>query len=206
MAAAPSPVELLKLEYERLKVEQAQRLGFRDNMLFVHLVAVGGVASWAFTNLDKPHGPDALLVIPWICVVMGWTYLINDHAVSRIGRYVRLVLEKRAAQHGSAATVEYTEDDHVRRTISHVFGWEPFHRADKRRYWRKRYQFLVDAVTFFAPGALALGGYAVHHQFQLSGFIWSVVGAEAFLLLWLLWQVFVYADFGWRKQPEADPD
>ena len=35
--------ELLKAEYERIKSEQAQRIGFRDNMLFVYLAAVGAV-------------------------------------------------------------------------------------------------------------------------------------------------------------------
>lgn len=203
MAAEPSPVELLKIEYDRLKVEQAQRIGFRDNMLFVHLAAVGGVASWVFTNLDKPHGRDALFIIPWVCLVLGWTYLVNDHAVSRIGKYLRHILEKRATQCSPAGAVEYTEDDNVRHTISDVFGWEPFHRLDKRRYWRKRSQFIVDALTFIAPGALALIGFAVHNGFDLPWHYWTAIAVEALCLLWLLWQVFVYADFGWGEEAKA---
>ncbi len=201
MSAEHLQLELLRSEYEQIKLEQGQRIGFRDNMIFVHLVAFGGVASWVLTNLDKPYVPQALLIIPWVCLVLGWTYLVNDHAVLRIGKYIRQVLEKRALEFRSGNAVEYTEDDNVRRTISDVFGWEPFHRMDKRRHWRKRFQFIVDALTFVAPGGLALGGYGLLLNWSLSWYQWAAIVGESVCLLWLLWQFLDYADFGWGTQP-----
>jgi hypothetical protein len=110
MSADEMPKEFLGVEYDKLKSEQAQRIGFRDNMLFVHLAAVGSVASWVLTNLDKPNVVYALLVIPWICLILGWTYTVNDHAVSRIGKYIRLVVDKRASKIVGLEPVEVIEN------------------------------------------------------------------------------------------------
>jgi hypothetical protein len=76
-------------EYNKLKDEQIQRIGFRDNMIYVNLVAVGGAAAFSVSDVARLH---VLLVIPWICFVLGWTYLVNDEKISAIGRYVRLTL------------------------------------------------------------------------------------------------------------------
>jgi hypothetical protein len=91
--------QLLKSEYEQLKQEQRQRIGFRDNLLFVQLAAVGSIGSWVAIQLAQ-NAPapevEALLLIPWVWVVLGWTYIVNDHAISRIGRYVRRIVNNRA--------------------------------------------------------------------------------------------------------------
>jgi addiction module antidote-like protein len=52
--------ELLTVEYDRLKSEQIQRIGFRDNLLFVHLAATGAIASWALTNVNTGLGRESL--------------------------------------------------------------------------------------------------------------------------------------------------
>ncbi|NJK28616.1 MAG: hypothetical protein HC925_09725 [Coleofasciculaceae cyanobacterium SM2_3_26] len=60
-------------EYTSLKAEQTQRIGFRDNLLYVTLGAFGGILSFAVSN---PANYFALLVLPWICLILGWTYLV----------------------------------------------------------------------------------------------------------------------------------
>ena len=104
-------------EYNKLKDEQIQRIGFRDNMIYVNLVAVGGVAAFAVSDATYLY---VLLVIPWVCFVLGWTYLVNDEKISAIGRYIRLVLVKSL---GTKLSV----------SESQLFGWEIAHRDDNRR-------------------------------------------------------------------------
>src|SRR4051794_25819998 len=78
-------VNILMKEYERLKDEQARRIGFRDGQIFVTLGAIGGLASYATVHKDD----RVFLLIPWVCVIMGWNYLVNDEKISAIGRYIR---------------------------------------------------------------------------------------------------------------------
>ncbi|RWX48825.1 hypothetical protein VT99_10522 [Candidatus Electrothrix marina] len=53
-------------EYSSLKAEQASRIGFRDNLLYVTLGVVGGVCAYA---VKKPEHASALLLIPWACFI-----------------------------------------------------------------------------------------------------------------------------------------
>lgn len=76
-------------EFDKLKSEQIARLGFRDNLIYVTIVAVSGILSFALTNLANY---DALLLVPWATLILGWTYLVNDEKISAIGRYIRLTL------------------------------------------------------------------------------------------------------------------
>lgn len=62
-------------EYDKLKNERMQRIGFRDNLLYVTLVLFGTVLAFA---LSEKGNPDTLLVLPWVSLVLGWTYLMND--------------------------------------------------------------------------------------------------------------------------------
>ena len=76
-------------EYDKLKTEQTQRIGFRDNLPYVTLCLFGGTIAITTTNYY------ALLVVPWICLILGWTYLVNDEKISAIGRYnCRKIVEK----------------------------------------------------------------------------------------------------------------
>lgn len=105
-------------EYEKLKLEQSKRIGFRDNLLYVTLGVYGGVASFAASN---PANYYAFLILPWTCLILGWTYLVNDEKVSAIGRYIRLTLVKNIKE----KTGEVAPDS--------LFGWETAHRNDRRR-------------------------------------------------------------------------
>lgn len=64
------------LEYEKLEEEQGRRIHFRDNMRYVTLATIGVVAAQAAKS-----SPELWLVIPWICVVLGWNYVANAHSV-----------------------------------------------------------------------------------------------------------------------------
>lgn len=84
--------EMLMREYEANKNESTARIGFRDNLLYVNLAAVGAVFAYALgPSVITKDGTyvSALLVIPWVTVILGWTYLVNDHHISRLGRFVR---------------------------------------------------------------------------------------------------------------------
>ncbi len=55
-------LEIFFKEYDKLKSEQAQRIGFRDNLLYVTLGLFGTLVSFAVSN---PSNYYALLVVPW---------------------------------------------------------------------------------------------------------------------------------------------
>jgi hypothetical protein len=171
-------LEVYLKEYEKLKDEQTQRIGFRDNLLYVTLGVFGAIISFAFSNKTNYY---ALLVIPWGCLILGWNYLVNDEKISALGRYVRLTLvEKIKEQTG------YTD-------IESIFGWEIAHRSDKRRKRRKIEQLIIDEVTFVFSGVVALVAFrflATQLSLPIHIFWWI----ELILLLILGVELVIYAD------------
>ncbi|MFD7691152.1 hypothetical protein [Streptomyces sp. NPDC059781] len=132
--------QLLLAEYQTVKDEQKARIGFRDNLLYVTLAVVAAVIAAA----AQAKQPSMLLALPPVCVVLGWTYLVNDEKISAIGRYVRDDLGPRLAAlaaNGSGFT---------------TFGWEAYHRSDTRRRSRKRIQTVIDLTAFCAVPLAAL--------------------------------------------------
>lgn len=87
---------LLIKEYEKLRDEQHKRIEFRDHIIFLTLAFIGTVFSFA---LEKPDLNIALLVLPFLCKVLGWTYLANDEKISAIGNYVRTCLVPKLPEH-----------------------------------------------------------------------------------------------------------
>ncbi|MFD6534119.1 hypothetical protein [Streptomyces sp. NPDC060184] len=121
------------VEYQVIKEEQKARIGFRDNLLYVALAAVTAVVAAA----AQSEAPVLLLSLPPVCVVLGWTYLVNDEKISAIGTYIREELGPQLAalsQSGDRQVV--------------VFGWEMAHRSDDRRKSRKLIQLLIDLAAF----------------------------------------------------------
>jgi hypothetical protein len=171
-------IEFYLKEYETLKDEQRARIGFRDNLVYVTLVAIGGVLSYALT---KGANLTVLLVLPMVCFVLGWTYLVNDEKVSAIGKYIRTTLFDRVR--------ELTGEKDI-----HVFGWEVVHRSDKRRLRRKLMQLLVDEITFVGVGIAALGMFLKHAP-TISVFLYTIILAEALLLAVLAFEIFAHADY-----------
>lgn len=137
-------LEVYLQEYEKLKDEQTQRIGFRDNLLYVTLGVLGAVISFAVSNKANYY---ALLVIPWVCLILGWNYLVNDEKITAIGRYIRLTL------------VEKIKENTGHTEIESILGWEIAHRSDNRRRRRKIEQLIVDQITFVVSGIVALSAF-----------------------------------------------
>lgn len=77
--------QLLLAEYQSVKDEQKARIGFRDNLLYVTLAVAAAIVAAAAQTKQA----SMLLALPPVCIVLGWTYLVNDEKISAIGRYVR---------------------------------------------------------------------------------------------------------------------
>lgn len=164
-------------EYNCLKSEQAQRIGFRDNLLYVTLGVFGGVVSFSLSDQSHYY---ALLVVPWICLILGWTYITNDEKISAIGQYIRNDLADR---------LEASIDG----DLEEIFGWELAHRSDKRRRRRKIQQLIMDEITFVFSGVIALFvflGLVPQSPLMIKG----LACIEFFLLITLGAEIFIYTD------------
>ena len=135
------------LEYEAIKEEQRARIGFRDNLLYATIASYA-----AFFGFAVSDGLMQLLFVPFVGVVLGWTYLVNDEKVSRLGQYVRLVLAARVV----GVPQRELSDIKAEEPATQVFSWELYHRNDTWRIPRKWGQCIVDLVVFILPGLVAL--------------------------------------------------
>ncbi|CAM5575469.1 Integral membrane protein OS=Streptomyces tendae OX=1932 GN=GUR47_13720 PE=4 SV=1 [Streptomyces tendae] len=131
--------QLLLAEYESVKSEQRARIGFRDNLLYVTLAVVAAVIA----ATAQAEQPSMLLALPPVCLVLGWTYLVNDEKISAIGLYVRDDLGPKLAELAAHSSGFAT------------FGWEAYHRSDTRRRSRKTIQTVIapdGVLTRYPPG------------------------------------------------------
>jgi hypothetical protein len=173
-------LEIFLKEYDKLKSEQAQRIGFRDNLLYVTLGLFGTVVSFAISD---PTHHYALLVVPWVCLILGWTYVVNDEKISAIGRYIRYTLVEKLKEHTG-----YTD-------IDTLFGWEIAHRDDKHRRRRKIEQLIMDEITFVFLGMIALIAFWFLVPAPGSAILLMSL-IEMLLLIVLGVETFIYADLG----------
>jgi hypothetical protein len=166
--------KLLLAEYDRIKEEQKTRIGFRDNLLYFTLAASTAVLAIAVPS----ERAELLLAVPVICLVLGWTYLVNDEKISAIGCYIRDRLGPRLSElsgvHGS------------------VFGWEMYHRDDARRITRKRLQAAVDLFTYSVLPMACVTGFWCSSVVQPVLLIVSF--AQTLALAVLSWQFLRYAE------------
>ncbi|MCX4560995.1 hypothetical protein [Streptomyces sp. 2-1] len=166
--------QLMLAEYQSVKDEQKARIGFRDNLLYVTLAVVAAVAAASAQSGQT----SMLLALPPVCVVLGWTYLVNDEKISAIGAYVRGDLGPRLA---GLAQIER----------SSAFGWETAHRTDTRRTSRKTIQCGVDLLAFCAVPLAGLVVYWAGGQVGWGLLVLSVL--EALVVVGLAVQVVLYA-------------
>ena len=164
--------QLLLAEYQSVKDEQKARIGFRDNLLYVTLAVVAAVVAAA----AQAERTSMLLALPPVCVVLGWTYLVNDEKISAIGAYVRGDLGPRLAE---------LADTDV------VFRWETAHRGDRRRGSRKVIQCGVDVLAFCVVPLAGLVVYWGGGQVGAGLLVLSVF--EALAAVGLGAQVVLYA-------------
>lgn len=165
------------LEYDKLKDEQTKRIEYRDQMVHVHLALVGAAIAWGLTH---PTHRYVLLAVPWMCLIIGWAYLINDERISAIGKYIRETLVASCSAFVGVSN-------------AHIFQWENIHRCDDRRMERKILQLLVDEVEFVLSGFLSLGILLSFEQ-PLACQSWLVIVTEVSLLVVLAIQFARYAD------------
>lgn len=178
---------VLTMEFRKLKDEQIQRIKFRDDMVHVHLLAVGAVFGWA---LSHPKYITLILIIPWICFVLGWTYIANDDKISAIGRYIRRELDARVR-----ASISTTEEV--------VFRWELAHRLVEGRHRHKIWQFAVDLTTFVLSGFSAIAIFIIlplmlPTEFQRQLPVWLVaipICVESLMLVILGIEFYTHAEF-----------
>ena len=171
-------LEIYFKEYDKLKSEQTQRIGFRDNLLYVTLGLFGTIIALAVSNQANYY---ALLVIPWVCLILGWTYLVNDEKITAIGRYIRYTLTEKVKEQTGHTDIES------------IFGWETAHRSDNRRKRRKIEQLIIDEITFVLSGIVALISFWL--LVSNAPLAINILGVIEMLLLFILGvEIVIYAD------------
>ena len=163
-AAAVDPgaeLSILLAEYGALKDEQQKRIDRRDHLLYGTLTAL------AATLAAAAKLPEALLLLPAVTVILGWTHLVTDVKVATAGQYLRDNLSVRLGALAGAP----------------VLGWETAHRADGRRQQRKCLQLAVDLATFPGPGLVSLGAYMALTDPPVLGCIGAGLLAAAAIVL-----------------------
>ncbi len=158
-------------EYAALKAEQLKRIATRDNIIYLTIGAIGLVVS---VSIKEPLEPFALLVPPWICLLLGWLHIINDQKVVDIGIYLKQdmapIAEQLVGKNGKA------------------LGWETFRSEQPRRKGWRPIQLVVKALAFFAPGAVSLSIFFVKYREWEGKGLALTIGAmlEAVLMVILL--------------------
>jgi len=171
-------IDVYLAEYNKLKDEQIRRIGYRDNLLYVTLALLGGIFSF---SLKEGNTTDVLLGIPWICVILGWSYLTNDRKITKIGAYFE-----------ELARLVNGCFDH---SAQGLLGWETSKiRKGKDRKRRKCIQLLIDWIVFVFTGFTALVIYHLD-QTTLVLFDWVMMACESIMLLMLSIGLYKRADF-----------
>ncbi|MBS4067287.1 MAG: hypothetical protein KGZ62_01655 [Sulfurimonas sp.] len=173
-----SNLTFLIKEYEKLKDEQHKRIEFRDHMIYLTLAAIGTVFSFA---LEKPDLNIALLVLPFLCIVLGWSYLANDEKISSIGNYVRTSL------------VPKLKENNPHDKLLLCGHWEDFLKKDKSRRQRKLFQLFIDLSIYCFSGLISIISFYTLHDTVHWYFILISI-AEGLLLIFLTCQFIKYAD------------
>lgn len=132
-------------EYGELRAELIKRIGLRDNLIYAMLVAAGGLFSFSLAG-GSPDGKFGLLLIPWVCVILGWMYVANDTKITELGLYFRDTLNTRIREVVDGAP-------------ERILGWEFAARDANRRRKRKQWQLFINGLTFIGSGVLAMAAF-----------------------------------------------
>ncbi|MEU4743497.1 hypothetical protein AB0G02_23955 [Actinosynnema sp. NPDC023658] len=134
--------DVLLAEYDALKAEQKSRIALRDRLTYAALAALTAMLALVI----QPAGrPQLLLLLPLVCMILGWTYLANDQKISAIGRYLRRHL---------APALVVTDG-----RLAGMFAWESVHRHGPLRRLDKFAQLAVDLLMFVVPSLLSTALY-----------------------------------------------
>jgi hypothetical protein len=152
---------VLLAEYGALKDEQQKRIDRRDHTV------LGTLGAIAATLAAAAKLPEALLLLPAVTLILGWTHLVTDVKVATAGQYLRDDLSVRLGALVGAP----------------VLGWETAHRADGRRRQRRCLQLAVDMGTFPGPGLVSAGAYLALTGPPALGWVAAVLLAAAAITL-----------------------
>lgn len=165
-------------EYEKLKDEQIARIGFRDNLVYATLIAIGGILSFALTGTANFY---AILILPLATFVLGWVYLNNDYKITTIGQYMRSTLTHHLREAAGAPEIR-------------VLQWELIYKLEPRRFERKVLQVIVNEVLFVGSGFVALLAYFTTSTTIYTPLRW-LASVELAAMLLLAVQIIIFADF-----------
>lgn len=181
-------LDIVLMEYDKLKDESTERIKQRDNFIYLNLVSIGLVVSFAATK-DSAQ-PIGFLAIPWISIGFGWLYLMNDEKVSALARYTKFNLRPRL--------LDIDPD---------AFGWEVRPKrittlttpkpagTDGKTPMLSRLanvpktgQLLIDLLMFVTPVPVALAAYGSRSTAvgRWPAYVVVVAVAEAILGIFLL--------------------
>jgi hypothetical protein len=181
MVDASPALQCLLEEFKTSKAEQTARIGFRDNLIYVTVAGIGAVSAFA---LGKDGTPFAFLVSPWVAVVLGWTYLVNDEKISSIGRYVRITLAPKL----ESITSQPPET---------LLLLERAQRSDSRRIQRKVIQLSINLLTFIGSSFASIAAFLIRAgglHWDLHWGTYTLIAIEALSVAVLAWQICAYAD------------
>jgi hypothetical protein len=167
--------DVLLAEYEALKAEQTSRIVVRDRLMYAALAALAAMLALVIQPAGRPY---LFLLPPLVCVVLGWTYFVNDQKISAIGSYLGRYL--------APSLVAST------RAGEPVLTWESIHRREPLRRLDKSLQLAVDLLMFAVPALLSVLLY------------WLAGGVQAVLLVVSIAEVLVTLGFAARVIAAAD--
>ncbi|WP_340683615.1 hypothetical protein LCL61_34460 [Amycolatopsis coloradensis] len=170
---------VLLAEYEALKAEQTSRIVLRDRLMYAALAALAATLALVVQATGRPY---LLLLLPLVCVVLGWTYFVNDQKISAIGRYL--------GRHLAPSLVASTH------RAEQVLTWESVHRCDPLRRLDKSMQLAVDLLMFAVPALLSVVLYWTADGVRADLLVVSI--AEALVTLGFAARVIVAADLSAR--------
>lgn len=177
---ADSSRAVLLAEYEALKAEQTSRIVLRDRLMYAALAALAATLALVVQATGRPY---LLLLLPLVCVVLGWTYFVNDQKISAIGRYL--------GRHLAPSLVDSSHP------VEQVLTWESVHRCDPLRRLDKSMQLVVDLLLFAVPALLSVVLYWAADGMRTDLLVASI--AEALVTLGFAARV-VAADLSTRAQ------
>jgi hypothetical protein len=128
-----------------------------------------------------PSNYYGFFLIPWVTLILGWTYVVNDEKISSIGRYFRTDLAKQ---------ISFELNN---RRPEELFGWEGFGRSDTHRIRRKKEQLVINELTFVVSG---IGGLVAFFWLapHINGLLIISSILAVLLLIVLSIEIYIYAD------------
>lgn len=165
-------------EYSALMAEIANRSGAQHVILNLSVLATGGTAGFVLSN---PHRGVVILVLPFVCSVLGALWLDHARCIVNIGTYIRI---RRWPELCSLLPG------------GQISSYEEWAHEDRSSLWRTLLFSAPPMATFVTPGFAGLI-YSIHGIRGLT--LWSAWALGAVLMVASLtyWVVFTRDNASW---------